>query len=87
MNYKLDADEQELLDSYERGEWKTVPNLKQEIEIAKRAAAKFLQKDARISIRLSSYDLDGIKRIAVQEGLSYQTLIGSVLHKFVAQRV
>lgn len=86
-NFKLDAEEQDLLESYERGEWQTVPNLKEEIEIAKRASQRFLQKDARINIRLSGHDLDGLKRIAVNEGLSYQTLIGSVLHKFVAQRI
>jgi len=80
---KLDAEEQDLLDSYEKGEWQTVPNLKEEIEQARLASARFLQKDARINIRVSSYDLDGIKRIAVNEGLSYQTLIGSILHKFV----
>ena len=87
MLVKLDPEEQDLLDSYERGEWKTVPNLKEEIEIAKLASQRFLQKDARINIRLSGNDLDGLKRIAVTEGLSYQTLIGSVLHKFVAQRI
>ncbi|MEI6790046.1 MAG: hypothetical protein WCK42_02565 [Myxococcaceae bacterium] len=87
ISAQLDAEEQDLLDSYERDEWKTVLNLKEEVEIAKQTAAKFLQKDARINIRLSSYDLDWLKRIAVHEGLSYQTLIGSVLHKFVAQRI
>ena len=87
ITVQLDAEEQDLLDSYERDEWKTVENLKQEIEVAKQAAGKFLQKDARINIRLSSYDLDWLKRIALHEGLSYQTLIGSVLHKFVAQRL
>jgi predicted DNA binding CopG/RHH family protein len=42
-------------------------------------------KDARINIRISSFDLDRIKMMAAQEGLSYQTLITSVLHKFVAK--
>ncbi|MBL4818055.1 MAG: hypothetical protein JKY15_02315 [Deltaproteobacteria bacterium] len=81
---KLDSEEQELLDSYERGEWKSAPSSKQEIQIAQRAASQFMKKDARINIRMSSHDLDGLKQIAVREGLSYQTLIGSILHKFVS---
>ncbi len=82
----LDAEEQELLDSYNRGEWKPVQNLKQEVKKAEEASRKFMQKDARVNIRMSSHDLDGLKQIAAHEGLSYQTLIGSVIHKFVAQR-
>ncbi|MEI6806711.1 MAG: hypothetical protein WCK49_09440 [Myxococcaceae bacterium] len=87
ISVHLDADEQDFLDSYDKGEWQTVADLKKEIQIATQTAGKFLQKDARINIRLSSYDLDWLKRIAVSEGLSYQTLIGSVLHKFVTQRI
>ena len=80
----LDKDEKEILESFERGEWKTVKNLKEEITIAKRAATNFLNKDARINIRLSSSDLARLKRIAANEGLPYQTLISSVLHKYAA---
>ncbi len=76
--FKLDTEEKELLDSYDRGEWKPVSDLKQEIKKAEEASRRFMQKDARINIRMSSYDLDGLKQIAAHEGLSYQTLIGSI---------
>jgi len=84
FNSKLDKEEQELLGSFESGEWKRVKNLKGEMSLAKRAAANFSKKDARINIRLSSSDLIRLKRIAANESLPYQTLISSVLHKYSA---
>lgn len=84
LNAKLDADEKQLSDSYNRGEWKSVANVKREISMAKKAAKNTLQKDARINIRLSSSDLVRIKQKAAFEGMPYQTLIASILHKYAA---
>lgn len=81
---KLDADEQEFLESYEKGEWKSVKNLKREISIAKKAAKNTLRKDARVNIRLAGTDLMRIKQKAAYEGIPYQTLIASILHKYAA---
>lgn len=86
-NFKLDTEEQELFDSLERGEWKPVKNQKEEIAMIQAAAQDFMKKDARINIRVSQFDLNRIKRVAAHEGLPYQTLIASVLHKFAAARV
>jgi predicted DNA binding CopG/RHH family protein len=84
INKKLDLEEKELLDSFEQGEWKTVKNVKNEKEIAQKTATKSLKKDVRINIRLSSHDVANIKQIAAYEGLPYQTLIASVLHKYAS---
>jgi predicted DNA binding CopG/RHH family protein len=81
---KLDADEQALLDSFDKGEWKSVKNLKREKDLAKKAAKNTLRKDARVNIRLSSSDLIRIKQKAAFEGIPYQTLIASILHKYAA---
>lgn len=81
---KLDADEQALLDSFDKGEWKSVKNFKNERDIAKKAARNTLRKDARVNIRLSSSDLIRIKQKAAFEGIPYQTLIASILHKYAA---
>lgn len=81
---KLDADEQALSDSYDAEEWKSVSNLKQEVSLAKKAAKNSLRKDARINIRLSTTDLRRIKQKAAFEGIPYQTLIASILHKYAA---
>jgi predicted DNA binding CopG/RHH family protein len=80
---ELDKEEAALLASFERGEWKKSKRNKSLKREAHEAASEFLKKDARINIRISSLDLDLIKQIAVREGLSYQSLITSVLHKFV----
>jgi predicted DNA binding CopG/RHH family protein len=84
---KLDRDEKELLESFERNEWESIRNVKEEKKMAQKTAAKTLQKDVRINIRLSSTDVSNIKQIAAYEGLPYQTLIASVLHKFAAGHI
>ena len=81
---KLDTDEQELLDSYEKDEWKSVKDFKHDINTAKKAAKNTLRKDARVNIRLASTDLTRIKQKAAYEGIPYQTLIASILHKYAA---
>lgn len=81
---KLDPEEQELLSSFENGEWNTVEDLESEKASARKTAAKTLRKDVRINIRLTSSDLSNLKQIAAFEGLPYQTLIASVLHKYAS---
>jgi predicted DNA binding CopG/RHH family protein len=82
-NVKLDKEEQELLDSVERGEWKSVKNLKSEIKRHQQYARNTLKKDRRVNIRVSSKDLEELQTIAVTDGIPYQTLMSSVLHRFV----
>lgn len=81
---KLDQEEEEILSSFENDEWQSVKNLKKEKANARKIAAKTLRKDVRINIRLTSSDVSSIKQIAAYEGLPYQTLIASVLHKYAA---
>jgi len=81
-NAKLSKEERDILDSFEHGEWKTARGSKALLKDAKSAATEFLKKDARINIRISSLDLDLIKQKAVHEGLPYQSLISSILHKY-----
>ncbi|OGW19649.1 MAG: antitoxin, partial [Nitrospirae bacterium GWC2_46_6] len=80
----LDAEEKDILESYERGEWRPVKNPKHEIRRLREYARNTLQKDKRINIRMSSKDLDQVQVIAAQEGIPYQTLISSVIHKYVS---
>jgi len=84
----LDSEEQEILDSFERGEWKSVDNLEEELKLAQEIAANTLRamrKNKRINIRISEYDLALIREKAMKEGLPYQTLIASILHKYARQ--
>ena len=80
----LDAEEKDLLESYERGEWKTVDNIKEERAMLQEAARNTLRKEKRINIRLSAKDLFDIQTAAAEEGMPYQTLISSIIHKYAA---
>ena len=82
-NYQLDKEEQELASSIEKGDWKPVKNMSAEIKKYAAYAKKTLKKDQRISIRMSKQDFIGIQSKAVDEGILYQTLIASIVHKYV----
>ena len=86
LKIKLDKEEREILDSFERGEWKPVANREREIARHVRYAKNTLAKDRRVNIRISSKDLEEIQAIAVEDGLPYQTLMASVLHRYVSGR-
>lgn len=83
---QLDKEEQDILDSFERGEWTPVANREREIARHVQYARNTLAKDKRVNIRISSKDLEEIQAIAVEEGLPYQTLMASVLHRYVSGR-
>ena len=83
---KLDKKEQDILDSFERGEWKPAANRRQEIARHVAYARNTLAKDSRVNIRISSKDLEELQAIAVEDGMPYQTLMASVLHRFASGR-
>lgn len=87
MTKVLDRDEKEILDAYDGGALKRVSNVKAEIKRHRKVAAQTFAKDARINIRISSKDLRELQKRAMEEGLPYQTLIASVLHKFAEGRL
>lgn len=76
----FDRAEEQMIRDYERGEFKPVKNQAEVKRIAMEAARRYLRKDARVNIRLSTADLDMLKRRAAEEGMPYQTLIVSILH-------
>jgi predicted DNA binding CopG/RHH family protein len=84
---KIDAFEQEILDAYEKGELKSTSPSKAKLAKFKAAATATFLKEKRVNIRLSSPDLMDIQSRALEEGMPYQTLIASVLHKFVSGRL
>ena len=84
---KLDEEEVKILQDFERGELASINNFKEEKRQLEEAAHHFLQKDRRINIRISSRDLETLQKKAVKEGMPYQTLISSTLHKFVTGKL
>lgn len=83
---RTDPDELEILEAYEKGQLKSVAT-KAELAKFKAAARATAIKDRRVNIRLSSGDLNDIQVKALEEGIPYQTLIASVLHKYVTGRL
>ncbi|MFT7687681.1 MAG: putative DNA binding CopG/RHH family protein [Candidatus Azotimanducaceae bacterium] len=80
---KLDREEQEILRAFEAGELKSNLTKRRKKEVEAAAEATF-KKDKRINIRISGRDLGAIQRRALEEGIPYQTLVSSVLHKYVS---
>ena len=81
---KLDQDELKLLASYEQDEWKSAKNVKEQKEKYRAYARATFKKDKRVNIRISSKYLTDLQKRAIREGVPYQTLIASVLHKYAS---
>ncbi len=79
---KINKEDKEILKAYERGTFRSIPNAKKEIARYREYAKFALHKNKRINIRMSEVDIVHIQRKAVENGLPYQTLISSVLHKY-----
>ena len=79
----IDQEEKDLMESIKNDEWRSVKNFKQETEKAINAARNTLRKDKRINLRLSQKDYHQIQIKAIEEGIPYQTLISSLVHKYL----
>ena len=84
---KLDKEEREILEAFESGKVKRSKNAAKTQNRHKEYAEAMFKKDARINIRISSKDLRGLQKKALAEGIPYQTLVASVLHKYVEGRL
>lgn len=81
---KLTHDELEMLASYEKDEWQSVKNIKEQKEQYRAYSRAAFRKGKRVNIRISEKDLLDLQRRALRDGIPYQTLISSVLHKYVS---
>ncbi len=84
---KLDQEEKEILEAFESGNTKRSKNAAQTQKRHQEYAEAMFRKDARINIRLPSKDLRGLQKKALAEGIPYQTLVASILHKYVEGRL
>jgi len=84
---KLTQEEKILLESVEQGAWKQIPDFPKQAARYREAARATLRKDKRVNIRMTERDLVRLQKVAMQEGLPYQTLVSSILHKFVNGRL
>lgn len=80
----LDKDENEILESYEKGEWRSLKSKKKQLSKYQKYATETFLKNKRVNIRISKRVLEGIQKKAIREGIPYQTLMSSVLHKYIS---
>ena len=83
-NLKLDKEELDILESFERGEWRPVSDRERELERHRQYAEATLKNNRRISIRISDYDFNALRKYALKEGIPYQNFISGILHKYVS---
>jgi len=83
MNIQLDTEEQDILDSVERGEWHSVRDLQQEIDRYQRHAQAYMQSIQKITIELPNSDIESLQEMARSSGVSIPLLLSSIIHQFV----
>lgn len=87
MTDKLSADERDILEGFERGEWQSVANLEEETQSARAAARQTFNKTKRVNLRVTERDFNLAHARAREEGIPYQTLLSSVIHKYLSGRL
>ena len=84
---KMSTEETEILEKFERGELRTVSNAEYELEQARQAARNTVNKTRRVNLRLTERDFSLAHARAREEGIPYQTLLSSVIHKYLSGRL
>jgi len=84
---QFDSNEQEILASYERDEWQSVPSVQDEIKKFQEFASAALGDLRLVSVHLPLQDFEEIRRQALAKGVPYQTFIADLIHRFVSGRL
>ncbi len=79
----LDSEEKKLVESYENDEWQSIDNIEEEKKLHELYAKNTSIKNKRINIRITERDFLSIKEKSYQEGIPYQSLISSIIHKYI----
>ncbi len=83
----LSNEEKAILETYEADEWQSVDNRTTEISKYQQYASTTFKKDKRVNIRISTKNLEALQQRALEEGIPYQTLMSSILHKYLNGRL
>ncbi len=87
MSNELDSEERDILERFERDEIRPAPDAEREIDIARQAARNTFNKTRRVNLRMTERDFNLAHSRAREEGLPYQTLLSSVIHKYLSGRL
>lgn len=81
---ELDKEEEDLLESFEKGEWESINDFEKKKVEYQKIAMNTAERNKRINIRLSEKDLANLKAKSLEEGMPYQTLVSSIIHKYIS---
>ena len=87
MNDEMDSEERDILDRFEQGELRSAPSAEGEMEAARLAARNTFNKTRRVNLRVTERDFNLAHSRAREEGIPYQTLLSSVIHKYLSGRL
>ena len=87
MNENLSREEIDILEQFERGEFRSVPEVEREMQRAREAARNTFNKIKRVNLRVTERDFNLAHARAREEGIPYQTLLSSVIHKYLSGRL
>ena len=87
MNETMDAEERDILSRFEMGELRPSPDAAREITAAQEAARNTFNKTRRVNLRVTERDYMLAHTRAREEGIPYQTLLSSVIHKYLSGRL
>lgn len=87
MKEDLSSEEREILERFQRGELRSTPGLERELEVARQAARNTFNKTRRVNLRVTERDFELAHSRAREEGIPYQTLLSSVIHKYLSGRL
>ena len=87
MKDKMSAEEREILDGFERGELRSTSGAERELQEARQAARNTFNKTRRVNLRMTERDFNLAHSRAREEGIPYQTLLSSVIHKYLSGRL
>lgn len=85
--YTLDEEEAALLNDFEAGKFQPVANQQEEIQKIKTYLQAKHNKVKRVNIRMTEEDFLAAQSFSLEEGLPYQTLLSSILHKYFTGRL
>lgn len=87
MSDQLNAEEREILEQFERDELPRASGADREMTIAPEAARNTFKKTRRVNLRVTERDFNRAHARAREEGIPYQTLLSSVIHKYLSGRL
>ena len=87
MNGHMDAEERDILDRFEKDELRPAPGAELEMAAARELARNTFSKTKRVNLRVTERDFSLAHARAREEGISYQTLLSSVIHKYLSGRL